>query len=487
MRRRLSFSLSLLFVILLFIPSHTFANDEITEISSDNSKVYLNQIDETLNIEERSISSSILDLDKSSSSPRVFSAYANAPYFWLYLRNSEHKSVTGIKVSRIEMIQNNTVVARANDVESYSIKGQYRARTLEMINKLENSNGENLVDVVLYLGSKEVARIKNFKISIYEKTITDRVHPSQIGLTNPKFNLSTTMLNVDEDKITDAYLVDKDGSRITKTDKIISDYYNQNERTRNIEFAISFINEKYLSDRESYNYIIEVDGQVIDNHDNHQISIVSDSYIDTIYHASMPNLEFRVTGANLLNYSPYNIVIEQEGKITKEINNVHAVFNESEYMEEINIDLQPEYFDNYGGMYKVRVFNANNQQLLDFDFLIPKDDTSQEGNDIVDPFEGFKLFDKKVNVEPNKTWRVKFNKALDDNTINNGNTYIINKRTGKLVKVDYNFENEGTVLAMTPEKNFISGETYTLIIDKRVKSNTGTNLSQPAAIEFTVK
>ena len=54
LRRRLSFSLSLLFVILLFIPSHTFANDEITEISSDNSKVYLNQIDETLNIEERS-------------------------------------------------------------------------------------------------------------------------------------------------------------------------------------------------------------------------------------------------------------------------------------------------------------------------------------------------------------------------------------------------------------------------------------------------
>jgi len=75
---------------LLLIPSHTFANDEIAEISSDNSQIYLNQIDEILNIEERSISSSILDLDKSYSSPRLYSAYANSPYFSLYLRDSEH-------------------------------------------------------------------------------------------------------------------------------------------------------------------------------------------------------------------------------------------------------------------------------------------------------------------------------------------------------------------------------------------------------------
>jgi len=385
------------------------------------------------------------------------------------------------------MIQNNTVVARANDVESYSINGQYYARNLELINRFENSNGENLVDVVLYLGSKEVAKLKNFKISIYEKPLTDRVRPHQIGLYNPKFNLSTTMVNVDKDKITDAYLVDKDGSRVTKTDRIINDYYNPKDKTRNIGYAISFINEEYLIDRGSYKYIIEVDGQVIDNYDNYQIRTVSDPYIASIYHASMPNLEFRVTGANLLNYSPYKIVIEQEGKITKEINNVHAVFNESEYTEEINLDLKPEYFDNYGGMYKVKVFNSNNQELLDFDFLVPQDDTSLEENDVVNPFEGFEVFDKKENVEPNKTWKVKFSKALDSNTINNGNTYIINKRTGQLVKVDYKFENEGTVLAMTPEKNFIPGETYTLIIDKRVKSNTGTNLSKPAAIEFTVK
>lgn len=487
MRTRLSFSLSLLFVLFLLIPSHTFANGVITEINSDNSKVYLNQTDESLNIGERSISSSIIDLDKSYSSPRLFSSYASSPYFWLYLNDSERNPVTGIKVSRIELIQNNTVVARANDVESYSIKGQYHSKNIEIINKFENSNGENLVDVVLYLGSKEVARVKNFKISIYEKTITDRVHPYQLGLNNLKFNLSTTMLNVDQDRITDAYLVDKDGSRITKTDKIINDYYNSNDKTRRIDYAVSFIDEKYLSNHESYNYIIEVDGQVIDDYDNHQIRIVSHPTIDTIYHASIPNLKFRVKGINLLNNGPYKLVIEQKDKITKEINNVHALFNETEYVEEINIDLPQEYFSNYGDMYKVRVFSANNQQLLDFDFLVPKDDTSQEENDIVDPFDGFKVFDKKKDIEPNKTWRVEFSNALDSNTINNGNTYIINKITGQSVKVDFNFESGGTVLAMTPMENFVSGETYTLIIDKRVKSSTGTELSQPAAIEFTVK
>ena len=463
----------------------------MTEINADNTTIYLdyqaNQVDESLNIEERSLNSSILDLDKSYSSPRIFSADAQSQYFWLYLRDSNRNPVTGIKVSRIEMIQNNTVVARATDVESYSTKGQYNSKSLEMINKFENSNGENLVDVVFYLGSKEVARIKNFKISIYEKSITDRVQPYQIGLNNPKFQLSATILNVDEDKSVDAYLVDAEGNRITETDKIISDYSNQNDKTRRLNFAMSFTDNKYLSDRESYDYIIEVDGQKIDEFDNHQISIVSNPSISTITHARMPNLEYEVTGVNLLDNSPYKLVIEQEGIITKEINNVHAIFNESEYEEEIKVDLQPEYFANYGGMYKVSLYDANNQMLMDFDFLVPKDDTSKEENDVVDPLEGFKVFDKKENVEPTKIWRVKFNKALDNDTINNGNTYIINKSTGRIVEVDYSFENEGTILAMTPEKNFVSGQTYTLIIDKRVKSSNGDNLKQPAAIEFTVK
>lgn len=34
---------------------------------------------------------------------------------------------------------------------------------------------------------------------------------------------------------------------------------------------------------------------------------------------------------------------------------------------------------------------------------------------------------------------------------------------------------------------FESGETYILIIDKRIKQDTGINLSQPVAIEFTVR
>ena len=80
-----------------------------------------------------------------------------------------------------------------------------------------------------------------------------------------------------------------------------------------------------------------------------------------------------------------------------------------------------------------------------------------------------------------------FSEALDENTINSGNAYVINKRTGLSVKVDYTFESNGTVLSMTPEENFVSGETYILIIDKRVKSDAGANLSQPAVIEFTIR
>lgn len=483
-------SFVLLLTLLSEIPKKAFANERIIEIEGVNSKFYmdrpLNQGVSLINSAKTAQSSSNISVEKSRST-RIISEYAESLFFWLDIYDSDYNPVTGIKVSRIEMIQSNTVVARANDVESYSINGHYRTRNLEVVNKFQNSNGENNVDLVLYLGSKEVARLKNYKIHVFAEPILKDIHPYEIGLYNSRFNISLSMLNVAEEQKTDIYLVDENGFRITKTDKIIENHYNSNEKSRYIEYAISFIDENYLSEDKSYEYILEVDGQVIESFDVLPFKLIKDTHLHTTYHSSMPDLKYRVLGVNLLDNNPYKLFIEQDGKVVKEINNVMAKFNEEQYTEEINVDLLPEYFENYGGMYKVTLFNANNKQMSEFDFLVQRDDTSEEENDIINPFEGFKVFDKVENIEPNKTWRVEFNKAVDSITINNGNTYVINKRTGKSVEVKFNFENEGTILTITPTVNFVSGEAYSLIIDKRVKSDTGKNLSQPAAIEFTVK
>lgn len=492
MKTRLTYLLlfTMLFAVMLIIPRQTVANDEVVEIDDGNSTISSKQpvhhSIELFSIGETARSSSAIDVDKTTST-RLVSAYASSQFFWLDLKDSMRNPVTGIKVSRIELIQDDTVVARANEVTSYSIRGQYRTNQLEVFNEFKNPNGENLIDIVLYLGSKEVARLKNYKIHVYEQPIVDRIHPTILSPESLRFRVSTTLVNVDQVKLTDFYLVDENGNRITKTDKIVEDYYRQSERVRNVDYAISFIDSKYLAKDKSYDYVVEVDGQKVQTFDNHPFRTVNFVTINTITHSKMPKLEYKVKGINLINHGPYKLVIEQEGEVTKELTGVSAKFNENDYSEEIKLDLPADYFKNYGSMYNVKVYNADNEQINDFTFLPPKDETNKEENDITDPFEGFKVFDKKENVEPQKTWRVTFNKAVDHNTIHNGNTYIVNKRTGQTVKVDYQLESNGTVLAMMPEKNFTSGETYTLIIDKRVKSGAGINLSQPAAIEFTVK
>ncbi|WP_155979571.1 Ig-like domain-containing protein [Sporosarcina ureae] len=401
------------------------------------------------------------------------------------LRNHEYDAVTGIKASRLEMIQHGQVVARANQLDSYSVIGEYQTKHLEKGNSFQNVNGENIVDIVLYLGSKEVARVRDFSVYVYDEPAISFVNPYQIGVQSEKFGLSLEMLNVDESQAVDIYLRDEENNRITNIDKIVTDYYDENESTRRLDFGLSFIDPLYLQEFTTYDVVVEVNGHVIQNPENEEVYLAEDSYIGTTYHAQISDLRYRGLGINLLHNNPYRIVVEQGGKVTKELNDIQAFFNEETYKEEINVKLMPEYFTDYGGAYTIKVYNALNKEMKNFEFLVEKDVVHE--NDVTNPFEGFKTFEKRENIKPTKTWSVTFNQAVDENTINNSNTYIVEKESGKSVKVEYALQEEGTLLEITPEKNFTSGVTYTLIVDQRVTSGAGKQLNEPAAIEFTVK
>ncbi|PIC74212.1 Ig-like domain-containing protein [Sporosarcina sp. P17b] len=199
----------------------------------------------------------------------------------------------------------------------------------------------------------------------------------------------------------------------------------------------------------------------------------------------MPDLRYRGVGVNLLDANPYKIVIEQGGEITKELNGIQAFFNDETYNEENNVELLPKYFAEYGAPYNVKFYNSTNDEMTNFNFLSEKGVVNE--NDSLNSLEGFKTSKKRENVKKTKTWSVKLNKSVDENTINSGNTYIVEKESGKSVKVDYALQEGGTVLEIIPEKSFKSGATYTLIVDKRVSSGTGSQLKEPAAIEFTVE
>ncbi|PID20130.1 hypothetical protein CSV61_16295, partial [Sporosarcina sp. P3] len=219
------------------IPQKSFAQNEME--MNDGEMTVTRILDQSTRLFNTELVNEV-DNEKTSAT-KYFAANTQAYFFWLSLRDREYNAVTGIKVSRLEMIQNGQVVARANQLDSYSVIGEYQTRYLEKVNSFQNVNGENTIDIVLYLGSREVARVRDFSVYVYEDPAISFVNPYQIGVQSEKFGFSLEMLNVDESQAVDIYLRDEENNRITKIDKVVADYYNEDENTRRLDFGLSFI------------------------------------------------------------------------------------------------------------------------------------------------------------------------------------------------------------------------------------------------------
>ena len=63
--------------------------------------------------------------------------------------------------------------------------------------------------------------------------------------------------------------------------------------------------------------------------------------------------------------------------------------------------------------------NTANTEMSNSDFLVKPDEVTK--NDVTNPFEGFKTFEKRENIKPSKTWSVTFSKSVDESTIHSGN------------------------------------------------------------------
>lgn len=484
-----SISIVFIFILVILLTSNVFAANEFVNISSENSEVFIDYDFEDTGNENFSSFSSV---DKSYFNPRMLSSNTTVSYMYITLIDEFRKPITGIKVSRIEVIQNNIVVARSNNVISQSLIGRYNGKNLEFLNPFSNQNGENKVDVVMYLGRKEVGRLSNVTITVFSKPMIETHSTEILGIYNSKFPIRLGLINIKEDSIVDAYLVDDIGNKITKSHGIPTYWrYHPETYSRNITFKTSFINESYSVLNNKYRLVVIVDGVEVDYFNNKYEVRMSDAvHINTFKIHQLPNLKFEGSGSNLIKNGPYKVVIEQDGIITKVIEDLFATFNENEYEEEIKLPLLEEYFKDYGKRYNLKIFTQDgNYMIHDYDYLVPVDDTSGVGNiaDIVDPLEGFVVFKKMTNVEPTKSFTIVFSSALDSTSINNSNVYVINKKTGLIFSVGYSFESD-TSLVMTPlQGGFVSGETYILMIDKRVKSSNGKILTQPAALEIIIK
>lgn len=88
--------------------------------------------------------------------------------------------------------------------------------------------------------------------------------------------------------------------------------------------------------------------------------------------------------------------------------------------------------------------------------------------------------DKPIGVESQKSWRVRLSQPIDPGSVNNDNVYILDKYETKLDYIIAIVEEDeiGQYILLLNTKGFIEGESYTLVITPKVKSQSGEYLRE---------
>lgn len=91
----------------------------------------------------------------------------------------------------------------------------------------------------------------------------------------------------------------------------------------------------------------------------------------------------------------------------------------------------------------------------------------------------------KTNVEPTKVWTIKFNQAVDRNTINKSNIYIKDSYGNKFNDFNVQLQQDNKSVTVSPLRPYAAGQTYSLEINNNVKAQNGGAIISPVTMKFT--
>lgn len=92
-----------------------------------------------------------------------------------------------------------------------------------------------------------------------------------------------------------------------------------------------------------------------------------------------------------------------------------------------------------------------------------------------------------VDVEPNKTWKISFNKPVDRTTVNANSIYITDSKNVKLTNAVSFSNSDEIVQILPPSGNYRAGETYTIHITPAIKNRDGKALKEGITKTFTIE
>lgn len=115
-----------------------------------------------------------------------------------------------------------------------------------------------------------------------------------------------------------------------------------------------------------------------------------------------------------------------------------------------------------------------------------------EDNNIIDlckvnvmkDFSKYDHLPEKKNTYANKTWTINFKSNINPQSANDDSIYVFDETTQSKVALNIKVANNKVIL--TPNRSYSPDHSYYLVIEKSIFSTTGSSLSSPTVMKFSV-
>ena len=100
--------------------------------------------------------------------------------------------------------------------------------------------------------------------------------------------------------------------------------------------------------------------------------------------------------------------------------------------------------------------------------------------------EGYMDYGSRINIDPDKSWQITLSSQVNMATVILENIYVADQDGNNVTEQIQLLEDGKTISIPAPEKGYIRGNTYTLIMTDQIRSSNGTSIKSPIKMNFTI-
>lgn len=429
---------------------------------------------------------------------------------WMYI----YVEGKGEKVNRIEIVQQDQLLVRTYNVESYSSVGHYVLLDFEFLQPFRVPDGKNEVTVKFYDNNTLVAALPYTFISVAHPTITavfsnmkyDNLYSltttrkkRYVGLDAKQLKINVQILGIQKEDSIEVDLVDENGRKVGEI------FQEEPNEYKAVDGSISKkVRINLYPDILQQGMILvpqaKINGEIIrgTEDDNTVLKVVTSPKIVSIPQYTKKPDSIKIGIVNADRFQNIYIDFWQNEQLVGSTTDYQIKWDEKELVSYLDIPLRDHYLQNPNGEFKIKI--RNSQKVLFEQTLLPALDNTENNADNWLKEDGL---NPKATVMPtlhnqpvDKIFRVLFNTPIDVSSVTKDNLYVIDKESGKRIDIDLSrlkldsVEGEAVTeyeLTAAIQDEYRPNQLYILVLEPGIRGLNGAELTKQVVLYFTIR